>query len=135
MLSYSRSAAWDSLSENEPYDSQHNPWRKCHTENYWVWVKNQLLSEESEMSKKTLEQKRVRVAKFGNVLNFNFVQNLENPEWIYPSIVMDGPEGTSAELFGQSMTPQEIEELGLSLVKYAASLRQSALWADAEKTS
>ena len=34
----SRGEAWLETAALLPYDGKNNPWRKCHTEHYWVWV-------------------------------------------------------------------------------------------------
>lgn len=31
-----RSTAWDMIATG--IEAERNPWRKCHTKNYWVWV-------------------------------------------------------------------------------------------------
>lgn len=33
----SRGEAWEQINRN--ITSHNNPWRKCHTENYWVWYR------------------------------------------------------------------------------------------------
>lgn len=75
-----------------------------------------------ETGVKVDQTKRTQIAEFGEVLSFDFVQNLPE-KWIYPSVVMRGASGTSAELFGQAMTPNQIEKLGLALIKFAEGLR------------
>lgn len=64
-----------------------------------------------------------RIAKFGESLNFAF--RTEDGKWYYPEISLDGPQGTSASLHGQHMTPDEVEQLGLSLVRFAEKLRSA----------
>jgi len=63
------------------------------------------------------------VADFGEALTFNF--RTEDGKYYYPQISLDGPEGTTAVLHGQHMSPNDIEKLGLALMQFAAKLRAS----------
>lgn len=61
------------------------------------------------------------IAYFGRSLNFNF--RVEDDKCCYPQVSLDGPEGTNATLHGQHMTSDEVEKLGLALIRFAEKLR------------
>jgi len=67
-----------------------------------------------------MTKKNEWIADFGETLDFSFVRE---DKWCYPQVSLQGAEGTSATLQGQTMSPAEIEALGLALVKYASKLK------------
>lgn len=60
-----------------------------------------------------------KIATFGLSLNLYFIQD---GEYLYPEIHVEGPAGTGGKFDGQCMSKEDIKDLGLALVEFAASL-------------
>lgn len=66
--------------------------------------------------------KYYHIMDFGESLRFTFVTE---GGYCYPSIGLEGPQGTSAELFGHHMTKAEILLLAQKLKQFAEEMISS----------